>query len=174
MQNCPDGEYEDTGTNHCLACDPGCATCFGNALTQCDTCSGASGTNYYKIVGATECAQTCPNGQFISGTLTLQCEVCSSECITCSGTATTCNIADGCATGFYFNNATSTCIANCLDGFYEDGSGFCEPCQEGCVLCDGPGLTACTQCGPHSTNPETYYKRIGYDICTLDCPTGEY
>ena len=41
-------------------------------------------------------------------------------------------------------------------------------------MCHGPGLTACTECGPHPTNSSVFYKRIGYDICTEDCPTGEY
>lgn len=53
VQNCPDGEYEDSSLYHCLSCADGCTTCTGPSLLECQTCGNSSITNYYKVVGNT-------------------------------------------------------------------------------------------------------------------------
>lgn len=107
VANCPAGYYEASNYT-CQLCADGCLTCFGDTLKECDSCnvSNSSSEDYYKWANESTCDTSCPDGQFISLRLSHMCEFCSSNCITCFGTADNCTADGGCRTGYFFNNDT--------------------------------------------------------------------
>lgn len=177
VTNCPVGFYEETSNNTCMFCADGCKTCFGPSLNECDVCNTSNSTDpYYKWANETTCDLSCPNGQFISLRLNHMCEYCSSNCITCVGTADNCTADGGCKTGYFFNNDTFECVRVCPDGTFGNAdSGFCQDCAAGCLLCTGDTRDECTKCGVDPNNSSAiYFKHYYLTKCMTDCPDGFY
>ena len=84
VQNCPDGEYENTNNQQCEPCADGCLTCFGPTTSTCETCgNNTGGSMFYKVIGYTICSQTCPKGQFIHADVPYECQQCAVQCDAC-------------------------------------------------------------------------------------------
>lgn len=77
VSSCPAAFYSD-GTD-CLGCDPGCATCYGSALTQCYTCKNNGTHNHFKEIGVNTCVTTCAAGEF-ENVSAFACQVCDFRC----------------------------------------------------------------------------------------------
>lgn len=120
---CPTGFYSD-GTN-CVACDPACATCYGNLKTQCYSCKYNGSANYFKEIGVDTCLTTCGSGEF-ENTTTFTCQLCDFRCTECGTTGTNCSscsiiagtnyyrLGEDCLavcpyTGYFSKNGTKTC-----------------------------------------------------------------
>jgi hypothetical protein len=62
--SCPSGQYGHN--NLCLTCVPGCLTCFGSTINDCNNCTTAniSGviTPFYLNYGTNFCDTVCPYG----------------------------------------------------------------------------------------------------------------
>ena len=150
---CPNGFWANSTEYTCDACTAGCLTCTGAGLSNCMTCNNATGSPYHKQVGATVCGPTCPAGQFISAATPNFCQLCASNCVTCSILADNCTSANCSINFFYLNN---TCLSTCPNQYYADASlRQCTLCTSGCALCFGAGLSSCTSCMAVGATP--YY-----------------
>lgn len=139
---CPEKYYNSSGV--CTNCLTQCLTC--SASSTCDSCP--SGT--YLTNGL--CQTGCPAGTY-QDTSTNQCTVCSSNCSSCSGSATNC-ISCPSGTILYNGGCLSTCPVN-----YYPVNGICTTCGN-CVTCTSS--TTCSQCIPG------YY--MFNSICFATCP----
>lgn len=171
MASCPDGTYENSTLNACLACDAGCQSTCGVSATDCLACK----TGYFKVSPtSTQCVNSCPTGT-VKNTLTSTCE-CSSTCQTCSGTLTNCT---SCPTGkIYYAN---TCIPSCPASTYQSTptittSTTCINCLDTrCMVCNSTDCLTCSSgaylyagsC--YTTCPEG--TRLEGNACEL-CPNG--
>ena len=146
------GGWADDGAGGC-ACAPGR---FGSGCDPCPDCG--AGTCSDGLDGDGTC--TCDAGWAKDGAG--RCTRCApghygATCAACPSCHDhgACNDGVGgngqcaCATGF----DVATDCATCAAGYYEvpgpGGVGVaCERCHPSCVICDGPGDTACTSCYP--------------------------
>ena len=87
LASCPKGFYGRSSDNTCQPCISGCSACTDYGLSFCSECTTVSSTAYYKHIGDTVCSTSCPNGQYILASIPNICQQCSSNCLTCSGTA---------------------------------------------------------------------------------------
>jgi len=171
LQTCPGGYWPNTSGNTCDACDSACLICTNSTLTSCTTCGNVTGTVYYKYTKANTCNTTCPDGEFTSASIPNYCQLCSVNCVTCSGTAENCT-SSTCAANFFFYNYS--CLNVCPDNYYADVTlRQCIQCTPGCKSCFGSGLNSCTKCN-NLTNGTSYYLQIGVSICGPSCNSGEY
>lgn len=54
-------------------------------------------------------------------------------------------------------------------------TGYCEPCDDSCLLCYGSGNTKCSRCRTDPDNASAlFYKHPKFDSCVADCPNGYY
>ena len=132
-QNCPEGQYYDSGSGQCNYCDATCSTCTGPSSTECTAC----------IVGNLfegECFPSCDTSLYFN-TKTKSCDVCSPSCFQCNGpTAQDCT---DCVPPSFLKDGVCACEA----GQYFDGTiGLCQQCNIFCDECDGPTATQCKTC----------------------------
>lgn len=106
----------------CQPCATGCKTCQ-NTVNYCTACQA----NYYLMVSASECIQTCPTGLFADAT-SGTCIGCSSPCLTCSGSTSNCT---SCTSGYVYQG---TCVSTCPSATYLFNS-QCQSCPTGCSSC---------------------------------------
>ena len=162
----------------CEPCVDGCMTCDGPTLKDCQSCNTSDdGTlKYYKYIGEDTCSLTCPKGQFIDSTIDFLCQQCSFLCEACKNSANNCVPGEGCPVGYYFYNETNSCLASCPNNYYADmTSGYCEPCDDSCLLCYGSGTTKCTRCRIDPDNSSAiFFKHPRLDACVASCPTSYY
>ena len=152
-------------------CFDGCSKCFGAGNDSCLACTTGSSDTYYLLKGSTICDPTCSVGTYGDNHVCLDCD---ENCEECSGTSTTCTKCGISGGKQLYLAADNVCYESCSDGFYPDTSNNeCGECTEGCTLCYGTGLDKCTECGAH-TNTSEYFKVVGEDQCTLNCPVGYY
>ena len=89
VSTCPDivglPQYGNAGTGNCATCDASCATCNGGNANNCLTCVASK----YLAFGLNTCGSTCPDGQYFPSGVQI-CYECNVNCVTCSGTSTTC------------------------------------------------------------------------------------
>jgi len=97
VQTCPTDYFEDaiadpTLTNLCTQCSIGCVGCTSAGHTGCASCSiNGAGTKLWLAYGTTICDVACPSGEYMgSGADDFKCLVCSSTCLTCTGSSTNC------------------------------------------------------------------------------------
>ena len=81
----------------CTACPTPCQSCLSSSF--CLNCK----TSNYLNLNTNLCASNCPSGYY-ADTSTLSCNLCSSNCLTCSSFATNCN---SCSSGFYLSACTN-------------------------------------------------------------------
>ena len=130
---CYVGYMLDSNTNTCLICGTNCLTCDVTNTKLCFTCAV---------------------GSFLSGT---ECLPCDSMCVSCQGTAKSCQ---SCPPGEFFNPSSAKCsscprnCATCTDestctlcrnGFALSGTS-CRSCVISCSTCDPNDITTCTSC----------------------------
>lgn len=158
--SCPSGQA--------LFPDSTCATCSTvgyytsvvGGVTMCNQCNAVCATC---SVSATTCT-SCPSGQYLSQTNTCgacdtangyytyssagvnRCDVCNSNCATCSGTATHCLT---CFSGSSLQ-PDNTCSIACSQGagyysYISGGVSVCGPCDSNCLTCSG-SATYCQSC----------------------------
>ena len=159
----------------CDGCSAGCATCFNSTNHDCLSCNNFNtSTAYYKWANQSTCDYFCPDGQFISPTLSHQCAYCASNCITCTGRADNCTSTGGCRTGSFFSNSSFNCVTVCSDGeFGSTSNNFCMSCDVSCALCFGPSALECSKCRVNPANSsEPYFKLPFSTQCNSTCPVG--
>lgn len=159
---CSGGSNASTDT--CAPCHESCATCTGTLATDCVTC--ASSSPFLQPPGS--CVASCtPLGKYAESNK--QCTACDPTCGTCSGpTSSNCLTCTGSATPFL---SAGTCVAECADDEFGAtiGSGaVCTSCHASCQTCSGGGSMACLSC-PSSVTP---YSDGG--ACVAACPSGKY
>ena len=121
MQRCPAAQYGRLNDSTCQSCAAGCASCTDATVNDCLSCNNFnSSVAFYKWANETTCSSTCPDGQFVSATLSHQCAYCASNCITCLGRADNCTFKGGCRTGSFFSNSSFDCVTLCPAGLYGD------------------------------------------------------
>lgn len=82
---CPTTQYggvDGSSKPACVACTAPCATCL-NSGTVCTSCASD------RLIAGTNTCGSCPGGQWAESSTT--CGYCNQNCLTCSGTADTCN-----------------------------------------------------------------------------------
>ena len=158
LQSC-----DETTAVNCITCHEQCIGCTGPTEQECVTCredSVAIGT-----LGQQVCVPECKGNTYLSqdrGDYT--CRQCHSQCVGCKGSRDTDCIACRCAN--ITVNSTSTCVANCPTGYYNE-SGSCLVCHEYCVECTGPSARNCTECVDDEVEVED-----GESECVPSCSYG--
>lgn len=144
-----------TQCSFCNLCDNSCENCSSAGNQACLSCY--SNTYLYNAV----CMSQCPDGMY-GDSLLLACEVCNSNCLTCSKAATNCT---SCLSPlFLFDNK---CLTNCNDGYYGNSQQhLCLPCDSKCDTCSYQS-TNCTYCA------ETFYMYTQGN-CLSQCPDGKW
>lgn len=156
--------YQQANDSTCQPCHPGCLRCTGPTNNTCQACRNVTdpnnaslSTNYYLTIGNSICSTICPTGQFIRAGFPNECQLCSIQCIACSITSINCTEFFMCSVGFFFFRATNSCLTVCPNGFYADAfTGYCEPCNGGCTLCNGPTLQNCSACQTNASGVHFY------------------
>lgn len=153
VASCPQGQWGNSSDYKCTNCADECLACFGPSISNCTLCGNASTKTYYKHIGDTVCNTTCPDGQFISGSIPNFCQPCSSICVTCEATAENCT-SSTCAANFFF--LSNECLSECPNGYYADRSARqCLECDTACTRCFDSGDASCTACS------SGYYLQMG-------------
>ncbi|CAI2359515.1 unnamed protein product [Moneuplotes crassus] len=68
---------------------------------------------------------------------------CDSNCLTCSGTATSCDSCKNPSDLPFLQN--DKCVSACSNGYYLQGT-ICYSCHHSCATCDGPNSNDCISC----------------------------
>ena len=125
-------------------------------------------TSKYLAFGLNTCSSTCPNGQYFPSGVQI-CYECNVNCVTCSGTATTCLSCGTSVNGLtlYLYTPTSECLSTCPGNTYGNTSNICDGCDATCATCNGPLATNCLTCSSGSHDSTT-------GTCTGNCGTGRY
>lgn len=170
MSTCPDTagglpQYGDDVSGNCATCDTTCATCSGGNANNCLTCVAGK----YLAFGLGTCLTACPNGQYFpNGTQT--CYECNVNCLTCSGTSTTCGSCGTSVNGLtlFLYSSTNECLSACPGNTYGNtGTNTCDACEGTCATCSGPLATNCLTCSSGSFDSTA-------GTCTGTCGTGRY
>lgn len=120
-------------------CHANCLTCQGAAQGQCESCA----TN--AVLTATprgDCI--CAPGAFTT-TDAQSCILCSSLCVTCSGSSTNC-------LSCVANASPVGGVCTCNSAFYPNPTAdiACAACDLTCLTCSGAGPNACASCYPNA------------------------
>lgn len=170
---CPDeGYYEETSNHTCLSCDVSCKRCADGANTDngCSSCGGgllllrngltgsetvldpldSSLTKQLSNVKLGQCKTECPSAGYFVNAATSSCDLCSTGCISCTGSAN--NQCLSCAENFYFVESSKSCVSSCTSPLVNDA--FLRKCTTGCPV-DGTYLNtvknACELCPSNCT-----------------------
>ena len=174
---CPTGFFGSfstsaTTTDICQACTPGCLTCTGSGLTNCQSCGNNGTADFY--LSASTCGTTCPDGTYMGAIGSHICLSCTAPCARCTVSATRCTFC----TGTYFLSGTS-CITSCPSGQYGQvsstpttTSNLCSACTPGCAVCTLSGLNNCSSCSNNGT--ADFWKDVALTVCRTSCLPGQY
>lgn len=178
--SCPLHQFGHLGSFTCVACAVGCDTCFGSTVNDCYTCTAglvsAVMTNFYLIYSSSTCSQTCPNGQYSNAT-SYKCLLCDVNCLTCTGTSTSCVTCGFSSIGADLFLYGTSCLLTCPVGFFANkATSTCDACDPGCSVCTGATLNDCSKCRTvnNSGTLTPYYKEVTNTICGTTCPTGQF
>ena len=128
LSSCPGGYYNLD--SNCVICSLNCSSCNSTGCTVC-----ADGFRMQN----NKCYRACANSTTLLVTESDSCGVvCSSPCLTCGSTDTSCL---SCLSGFFL--AYSSCFSACPSGMYASGN-ICTLCPQGCGSCINS--TACLTC----------------------------
>lgn len=173
ISTCPTYFFSDDASGSCKACKSPCKECI--SLTDCLNCLNP----LFYLENAT-CASSCTYPLLgLNGT----CYHCSSQCLTCTQTLSTCLL---CATGFYYFPSTfacsficsfyvlpssistsgnKQCTQTCPAGTFTDSSSNnCQSCPSGCSQCSS--LTVCSAC----KSTHSFYQNFCYLSCPAEAP----
>ena len=111
MDTCVDTYYGDRGTNKCEKCEDPCETCT-EEKDKCLSCKlPAPGEPITKFFHDFECKPECPAGWVADeDTRSNVCELCSDNCLTCSGSKDQCTT---CKAGMKLDTTDLTCVSSC-------------------------------------------------------------
>jgi len=129
---CPDGEF-DVGVAECADCDEQCETCIEYS-DYCLVCSGER-TPPPTCPIPPDVAQSAKIEDIPVGSAKVF--ACADACLTCSNTATNCDICD------VNRDQDQAPSCPCLYGFYEE-NGVCVECPYQCDDCSSAEI--CTVC----------------------------
>ena len=184
VQTCPANQFGSISTpstsDICSPCSVGCIGCTSAGYTTCTSCaSDATSSKLWLAHGTTICDVSCPSAQYMgSGANDFQCLLCSSPCLTCTGTDTNCVTCNSPNLLHQSSPGVWTCIGSCPDGYYLNAfNPVCDKCPLGCANCtDGSTSGAfgisCTHCQTEGSTP--YFLIVGTTICNTSCPNGQY
>ena len=112
----------------CIKCDDSCKTCPDNGnVGDAQFCLECADGYDFKDPLTNMCLQECPPGYF--ATENNECKACSSNCLTCSGTADTCtSCRQDSAVPFLMG---TKCLEECPDRHGSSG-GVCHACEYPC------------------------------------------
>ena len=140
MTECPPGTVADTADNDfkCINCSDNCSVCAGSP-DVCSTCPAGYKLNMLDYTCVQECtADITVEGELITNdggieTRIPTCELCDSNCLTCSEFTTKCT---SCQDNMSLN-AEGECKLICAeDEFLEVAiNGKCLPCTDNCKTC---------------------------------------
>lgn len=142
-EDCPDTTYNNGTNMTCLDCGDYCI-CDEADPTICLSCVNDT---FIFDKDKNACYKSCPDRTtYVKSSAS--CEPCSELCDSCSGTTT--NDCLTCIASYeLYEAAPSYCVTKlCEHGYYLDkwGTRECEPCDESCSSCVGPGVSNCTSC----------------------------
>ncbi|KAL4491179.1 hypothetical protein ABPG73_013248 [Tetrahymena malaccensis] len=131
--------------NNCLPCDNTCYSCSGPGNNQCIQCLN---NNYFisqKLNNVCDSNCDLTQGQYIDQSNPNQkyCKMCISNCKTCSN---------------------STSCQTCMDNYFLSGN-ICQPCDNTCYSCSGPGNNQCIQC----LNNNYFISQKLNNVCDSNC-----
>ncbi len=154
VSQCEQLMYPDTTKTPptCVGCKTPCKTC--ESLAFCLTCLDTF------FFWNNTCTKDCPLGNTVSDSTTGNCELCSTNCLTCAITVGACTSCR--APLILFNKQ---CITECvLPLVYRPDILTCGPCDPQCKTCE---VTAsnCTSCDPTSS-----FKYFFNRTCLQFCP----
>jgi proprotein convertase subtilisin/kexin type 5 len=142
----------------CSLCDASCATCTGATNGDCIHCA----TGYDLDAASGLCLPECPVGERLEGNTCVGCG--DPLCASCTSDGCT-----ACMTAAFLHNGS--CLSSCGSGFFEDPSGRCLPCADGCSDCDGPRSTECNACARGKLRLLDASNNF---VCLEACPQGMY
>ena len=116
LDSCPDGSYKDTTNHICPPCDTSCSKCTGSLSTQCSACK----SGYFLQPSSTTCLNSCPSTGYFKDTTNHVCLPCDQSCLTCTGPSF--SDCPSCATGYYLQPSSTSCMATCPDGHYQNST----------------------------------------------------
>merc|ERR1712137_582447 len=141
---CPDGFFDGEGT--CFACAAECATCDGELISDCLSCSDGAillenGECCSGVVSNDLCVSECPLGTFVDASSV--CQVCDNTCLTCSGPSATECLSCESPLQILNGECTSECFTT---QFFDEELELCVDCDGSCRTCDGPDVDNCLSC----------------------------
>jgi len=145
-----------------MTCDAICQNCT-NLPTKCISCY--AGTYLYQNT----CWNPCPYETY-ADIPTQTCKLCDKYCSVCDVTSTNCSVCDTTGPWISYLKFGTTCVVNCLDGYFADNNGglgpnLCLPCDTKCLTC-AINSTYCFSCNV------SYY--LLDNTCGSTCPFPEY
>ncbi|KCV68773.1 serine/threonine protein kinase [Fonticula alba] len=154
---CPEGTSPWGGL--CSPCHGSCATCYGPDPGHCLTCHADE-----SVMLDHRCLASCPEGFFPDHG---QCAPCHTACAACHGPDA--HQCTACKSGHPLT-LRGTCEPACPAGQFAIDAGpdqrLCQPCHEGCLMCDGPTAGHCTACREGQLLEQTR--------CTEACSEGHF
>ena len=189
LLNCPTvGYWEDTFSNECKPCyeykatsltENTCVTCNGSNSDNCLSCNSTT----FLDLTTNRCVNICPDGYYEDNATNL-CKSCyeapdpsadiMKSCKTCSGPAA--SDCQSCSSGIFLFSENNTCLAECPDGWYRNGTAnTCNRCYQNlppstwgsCATCTGPLHNNCQSCVDYFYNPAA-------NTCESPCSAGTY
>ncbi|XP_030623096.1 proprotein convertase subtilisin/kexin type 5 [Chanos chanos] len=144
VETCQTGHYGDVESRVCERCHASCGECLRGGPEGCVSCRDGK----LFIRGQGRCVSSCPFGYY-QDHHHRTCELCHPSCQTCSGKGA--DSCDSCHVGYTLS--AGACESLCIMGEYHvsQGDGYtCEPCDDSCMMCKGPGPHNCTECPAES------------------------
>ena len=165
---CPKTSYPDLATHSCIKCVMGCRHC--STSTSCLVCDDGY---YFDGVTAT-CSPACPLGQYILGTLCLDCPLSCTRCYASTPSNVSCS---ECQVGYFVQQGQ--CVNTCLaPRFYVNGM-QCLGCIGNCETCGSISVSDCLTCKPSTSFlnnecyhvcPPTYFSNSTHCLaCPVNC-----
>ena len=135
---CPPGYFNDptvTSNNYyCSTCTPGCLTCNGPTLNNCQTCQNVTQANdtivsYFKDVTGSFCVNVCSLGYY-GNVLNNNCDPCQIGCVSCQYNKSYCFSCRSEGGSDYFKpKASNSCVTVCPNGYYGNSTDYtCRDC----------------------------------------------
>jgi hypothetical protein len=181
VEACLDTYWEDLGETDNPLCSPCAANCLWCDTTaiECTKCHPLGGeVDLYLDPTTDSCVEECPETYFEDGTEPTNplCSPCEEPCFWCGTTATECTKCHDLSledTDPFRYLEASTCVENCLDTFWEDGTDvthpICSPCHENCLWCNTTAIE-CTKCHSMDDEDPDLFLDLTTDSCVDECP----
>lgn len=170
---CPVSYWGDSTVQLCQNCHSTCQTCYGNDSSTCTSCS----SNYKYFIDNNTCLSDCPSLHFWYNSSNNTCMKCLSYCVNCifESSGQKCY---GCQADKFLLINNFSCVDACPAYTYVSEH-TCEPCDEKCYNCSGPGDHNCSNCKQNqvyattgeclSNCPDTFYNMTNLTTQLFQC-----